>query len=36
MNKNYESNLRLDQSFKWENHQPTFNDFVCDENHFKK
>jgi hypothetical protein len=36
LNKSYGSNLRLNSHLNGNNHQPTFNDIVCDENHFKK
>jgi hypothetical protein len=36
MTKSYGSTLRLNSHLNGKNHQPTFNDFVCDENHFKK
>jgi hypothetical protein len=36
MNKSYWSNLRLNGHLNGKNHQTTFYDFVCDENHFKK
>jgi hypothetical protein len=36
MNKSYGSNLRLNSHLKGKNHQPTFDDLVCEENHFKK
>jgi hypothetical protein len=36
MNKSYGSTLRFNSHLNGKNHQPTFNDFVCDENHFKK
>jgi hypothetical protein len=36
MNKIYRSNLRLNGQFDGKNHQPTFNDLVCEENHFKR
>jgi hypothetical protein len=29
-------NLRLNSQLNGKNHQPTFDDLVCDENHFKK
>jgi hypothetical protein len=35
MNKSYGSNLRLNSHLKGKNHQPTFDNLVCDENHFK-
>jgi hypothetical protein len=31
-----ESNLRPNSQLNGKNHQPTFDDLVCDENHFKK
>jgi hypothetical protein len=36
MNKSYRSNLRLNGQLDGKNHQPTFNDLVCEENHFKR
>jgi hypothetical protein len=36
MNKSYESNLRFNSQLNGKNHQPRFDDLVCDENHFKK
>jgi hypothetical protein len=36
LNKSYGSNLRLNSHLNGNNHQPTFDDIVCDENHFKK
>jgi hypothetical protein len=36
MNKSYGSNLRPNSQLNGKNHQPTFDDLVCDENHFKK
>jgi hypothetical protein len=36
MDKSYESHLRLNSQLNGKNHQPTFNDLGCDENHFKK
>jgi hypothetical protein len=36
MNKSYGSNLRPNSYLNGKNHQSTFDDFVCDENHFKK
>jgi hypothetical protein len=36
MNESYGSKLRLSSHLNEQNHQPTLNDFVCDENHFKK
>jgi hypothetical protein len=35
MNKSNGSLLELVLKLKWKKHQPTFNDLVCDENHFK-
>jgi hypothetical protein len=36
LNKSYKSNLRLNSQLNGKNHHTTFDDFVCDENHFKK
>jgi hypothetical protein len=36
LNKRYKSNLRLNSQLNGKNHQTTFDDFVCDENHFEK
>jgi hypothetical protein len=36
MNKSCWSNLRLNSHLNGKNHQTTFYDFACDENHFKK
>jgi hypothetical protein len=36
MNKSYGSHLRLNSQLNGKNHQPTFDDLVSDENHFKK
>jgi hypothetical protein len=36
MNKSYGSNLRLNSQSNGKNHQPTFDDLVCDENNVKK
>jgi hypothetical protein len=36
MNKSYGSNLRLNSQLNGKNHQPTFDDLVCDENHVEK
>jgi hypothetical protein len=35
MNKGCGSNLRLNSHLNGKNHQPSFDDLVCDENHFK-
>jgi hypothetical protein len=35
MNKSNGSLLELVLKLKWKSHQPTFNDLVCDDNHFK-
>jgi hypothetical protein len=36
MNKSYGSNLRFNSQLNGKNHQPPFDDLVCDENNFKK
>jgi hypothetical protein len=36
MNKSHGSNLRLNSQLNGKNHQLTFDDLVCDENHVKK
>jgi hypothetical protein len=36
MNESYGSKLRLNSQLNGKNRQHIFNDFVCDENHFKK
>jgi hypothetical protein len=35
LNKSYKSNLRLNSQLNGKNHQTTFDDVLCDENHFK-